>query len=276
MVLTHRDHTLFKNLSSYGMLTTKQITEINFRSIARTTVLRRLRVLEEASYIKRVIGLESQETLWVLTEKGANMAEVVLAKRHWSKNLLEHDYKLLSIRLELEKCGIAQSWIPEHQIRSLIIQRYGISESKKRLIPDGLMNTELSRTLGPVAIEIELTLKNQQRIHEIIKRYQQKKDLHAVWYISTHEAILKSIFREWHKYKDPNNRIQLLGSIYEDVISNSLEARLWTEKGFSKISDVLKPRPAHPPAQGVSTFMKSLNQTSPILSFRNHNGLSTS
>jgi hypothetical protein len=244
MKITSRDKQLFLKLASHGMLSTKQATTIIFNSIASTTVLRRLRLLEENYFLKRVSGLDSHEVLWVLTEKGANTVGVSVPKKNWSKNILDHDYKLLSLRLELEKTGIAKSWIPEHEIRSLIYKKYGLQEGKQKLIPDGLM--------GTVAIELELTLKNQSRIKEIVGRYQEKKELSAVWYIASGQSILKSFFREWSNHKGFNQSVKLYGSLLEDVLEDPLEATVFREGTPCKIKDLWRIQAAHSPAQSVS------------------------
>ena len=254
MVITKRDLLLFRMLASYGMLSTKQVVENIFHSIAATTVLRRLRILESSNYLRRITGLESQEALWVLTERGAEIASVQLSKRHWSKNMLNHDHKLLSLRLELEKFGVAQSWIPEHEIRSLIFKKYGLRDAKQKLIPDGLMCVEVKGNKSSVAIELELTLKNQGRIKEIVKRYQEKKDLSAVWYIAEGKSILNGLFREWINHQGPNKSIKLYGSLFEDVIKNPAEAIIYGEGNSLKVKDIWCVRPAHSSAQGVSNL----------------------
>ncbi len=254
MVITKRDLLLFRKLASYGMLSTKQVKSNVFHSIATTTVLRRLRALEANNYLKRITGLESQEVLWVLTEKGAEIAGVQLPKRQWSKNMLNHDHKLLSLRLELEKCGVAQSWIPEHEIRSLIFKKYGLKDAKQKLIPDGLMGVEAKGNKASVAIELELTLKNQVRIKEIVTRYQEKKDLSAVWYIAEGKSILNCLFREWLNHQGPNKSIKLYGSLFEDVIKNPAEAIIYGEGNSLKVKDIWCVRPAQSSAQGVSTL----------------------
>ena len=71
LMLTERDKCLLRFLSATGFLGTSHIQTIYFRGAARTTVLRRLRMLEKKSLIKRVLGLESQEVLWMLTLKGS-------------------------------------------------------------------------------------------------------------------------------------------------------------------------------------------------------------
>ena len=244
MIITKRDKQLFLKLASHGMLSTKQATTFIFNSIASTTVLRRLRILENNNYLKRIKGLDSHEVLWVLTEKGANAVGASVPKKSWSKNILEHDYKLLCLRLRLEKAGVAQSWIPEHEIRSLIYKKYGLQEGKQKLIPDGLM--------GTVAIELELTLKNQNRIKEIVSRYQEKKELSAVWYVASGQSILNSFFREWRNHQGFNNSLKLYGSLLEEVLADPLEATVFREGSVSKIKDIWSIRAAHSPAQGVS------------------------
>ncbi len=198
--------------------------------------------------------MESQEVLWVLTERGAEMACVQLPKRNWSKNMLEHDHKLLNLRLELEKCGIAQSWIPEHEIRSLIFKKYGLREAKQKLIPNGLMGVEANNKKITVAIELELTLKSQGRMREIINRYHEKNDLTAIWYIAEGQAILNSVFREWINHQGFNKSIKLYGSLFEDVINNHAEAIIYDGQNSLKVKELWSVRPAHSSAHGVSTF----------------------
>lgn len=243
MVLTNRDRELFRRLSNYGMFSTKQIAENIFAGIATTTVLRRLRSLEASHYIKRVTGLETQEILWVLTEKGADSAAVLIPKRNWSKNMLEHDHKLLSLRLILEKCGVAQSWIPEHEIRSLIFKKYKLKEAKQKLIPDGLMVIETNGKKLSLAIELELTLKNKNRLKEIVKRYQEKKDLAGVCYFARSKSILTSVFHEWNGQSDFNKSMKLYGFLFEDIMKDPL-----------LVKERIIGLPAHSSAQRVSTL----------------------
>jgi hypothetical protein len=66
------------------------------------------------------------------------------------------------------------------------------------------MGIEANGNKASVAIELELTLKNQGRIKEIVRRYQEKKDLSAVWYIAESKSILNSLFREWINYQGIN------------------------------------------------------------------------
>lgn len=161
--ITNRDMRLLKFLASTGLLGTSHIRSRFFGGAARTTFLRRLRMLERKSFIKRVLGLESQEVLWMLTTKGANEVGVIRPKGHWSKNLLEHDYRLVDLRMSLENSGVVHSWMPEHQIRSEIFRKHGPKDFQERIVPDGLIGILVNGKSESIALELELTLKKSDQ-----------------------------------------------------------------------------------------------------------------
>lgn len=226
-MITTRDIELFRKLSIYGMLSTKQAGQLVFNSIASTTVLRRLRLLEKGLYVKRILGLETQEVLWVLADRGAKLADVEVPKRHWSKNMLSHDFKLLSLRLALEGAGLAQEWTPEHEIRSTVFKNNGFRAAKEKLIPDGLMSIEVGRLKQSVAIELELHMKNSIRYEQIFRRYSDKRDLHAIWYLAPSKGILNHAFRSWKKINSLYGTPNLYISYLDEVMKDPWRARLF-------------------------------------------------
>lgn len=258
MILTPRDREIFKHLSNYGMLATKHIKKLFFSGIATTTVLRRLRILEDEKFIRRLHGLESKEALWIMTDKAAQLTGVVQFKRLWNKNLLVHDFKLLELRLVFESLGIAKSWIPEHEIRHLIFKKYAVKEAKMKLVPDGIMITKTQAKEVSVAIELELNLKSKERIKEIVHRYRDKKDITYLWYICQTDSIAKSIGENWKRYTSSLTPIKLCTSILEDVMKNPLDARVFNESGSIALRELWPPpttaQDAHIHAQDVSTL----------------------
>lgn len=253
MVITNRDRLLLLKLHSYGMLATNQIKKIVFNDIAVTTVLRRLRILEKRHLIKRVEGLITSERLWALTEKGAELADFKLYKRHFAKGLLDHDYKLLSLRLCLEGKGIAHSWTPEHEIRSKVYKKHGLRDAKNKLIPDGLMGVEISEKKVSVAIELELTLKNKTKLKETFIRYQSVSETFAVWYIVSSSMIMNQVHRLWYASGGASASIKIFYSYYDDVMKDPLTAKLYGKEKPKNIADYWKTLPAQETAQGVST-----------------------
>ncbi len=263
MVITERDQNLFKMLSSYGMLTTSQVRTHLFNCIATTTVLRRLRQLEKGHFIQRIIGLESGEHLWGVTLKGAQKIGGELLKRNWNRNFLDHDYKLVCLRLTLENAGIAHNWSPEHEIRSSVFRKYGIEKGKKEIIPDGIMHTALNNIKQAVAVELELTLKNKGKLHEVISRYSFKKEISSIWYVASSKGILRSVLKMWKKEKRITTNTELYGSLYEDVLKNPGEALAYSLSHTVRVKDIWKPCPAQMAAQGVSTLAKNSNSHCP-------------
>lgn len=268
-MITQRDRELLRMLSSYGMLSTRLVRELVFNSIATTTVLRRLRLLEDSFYVKRILGLESHDVLWSLTEKGATEVGLELFKRNWSKNMLEHDYKLLNLRLILERHGLAHSWKPEHEIRAMIFKANGFMAAKEKVIPDGLMGIETNGQKVSVAVEIELTMKNSVRYDETFRKYGNKKILHAIWYVAPNKAAIDHIYSSWKKVQSLWNVPILHLSFLDEVMANPLEARLMGDK-CHRIKDLWT---AHTPAQRVSSLNENNNQLKETTSSEDHTPL---
>ncbi len=78
MILQPRDHALLSKLAKYSVLSTRQIAKIAFDNIAHTTMMRRLRALEEEKYIHRGVPLDTGVNTWILGQEGRKL---------WAKNL---------------------------------------------------------------------------------------------------------------------------------------------------------------------------------------------
>jgi len=270
MVITERDLVLFRKLSHYGMLSSTQINFLCFGRIAQTTVLRRLRFLEAEKYVSRMRGLESQDTLWVLLEKGAIKGEVPIPKRHWSKNLLEHDFKLISLRLILEGSGLAHSWIPEHEIRSSIFRKNDFRTAKDKLIPDGIMGVEADGKKQSLAIELELTLKNKDKLKRTLTRYKEKEGIIGVWYIAPTNSLLNSVLNVWRGIRVFGNETKLYLSVLDDVIKSPLDSKVFGSGQGKVVSELWTPKPAYSSAHRVSKETEQLNIPNDEVNTENH------
>lgn len=270
MEITSRDLLLLKKLSSHGILSTELIRVHCFNSIDSSTVLRRLRKLEKKFFIKRILGHESQNLIWSLGIKGSRLARIPMPKSHWNRNLLEHDLNLVSVRLTLEGCGISHSWMPEHQIRSTLFKKHGLKGIKDRLVPDGLMGIDIDGRKESVAIEMELTLKSKKRIQTTLRRYLEKADVHAIWYLSPNYSILNSIFKQWQLIGGNKQGMKFYVSLLPDVLKSPLGTKLM---GFSPspfIKDVWRQRPLTTGAQRVGSVIVETLPSEKMLASRNH------
>lgn len=270
MNTTTRDLRLLRLLSNYGMLSSRQIEKYVFGTIATTTVLRRLRALEKANVIKRIPGLENYELLWMLTPKGANAANVSLPKSKWSRNMLEHDYRLVSLRIALEGTGIAHSWTPEHEIRTFIFKKHGFKGIKERLVPDAFMGIDINDRKESVAIELELTLKSQKRLRKTLGKYVQNSTLHAVWYVAPNKSILDSIWRQWQEVGGLRSRIKFYASELSEVLEKTSKARLMGTKPHKLIEEAWTIKHISKPAQGVSRQPDKKDETETEVTNENH------
>ncbi len=256
MILTQRDKKLLTQLSRYALMTTKQIQKEVFRGIAITTVLRRLRILENAGYVQRIEGLANAEKAWTVTMKGCEGTTGRIPKRNFNRSTLPHDVRLTDLRLALEGHGLAHSWIAEHEIRSQMARSHGISRMQGRNVPDGLMGIEYEGVKHSIAIELELSFKNQGRYKSIFANYRYKSNLWGVWYLVQTKSLGRHIDQLWRKCYRKTQSPYFMWSLADDVIAKPLNATVYCYDDSFQTGEVWSPKvsttPAHEAAQGVS------------------------
>ena len=146
--LTKRDQNLLETLSSFGLLSTRQIEKHIFNNIDKSTVLRRLRILKKRGYLLSSDGLPRGGLVWILTKKGSFRCMYSDGyTKTINRNILQHDVLLSEILFQLQKRNILGAWTPEH-----VLKRKNFGESlytwhwshrdPQPLIPDGLFLTK--------------------------------------------------------------------------------------------------------------------------------------
>lgn len=258
MKLTQRDLEIFKLMSAMAILTTAQLQQAVFSSIAATTVLRRLRKLERGRYIQRIKGLPSYEVAWALTQKGADAVGYGNPKRNFHRLSLVHDVMLADLRLTLEGHGIARSWIPEHEIRSLMARKHGLKKMKTETVPDGIMSISYQGVMESVAVELELHYKNQDRYKQIFEAYRWKENIKAVWYFVPSKSLGRHLEKLWMK-SGVRSTPWLLWSEVDDVLTNGGMAVVHYFNDRFEIGKLFDAKtigesPAHPGGFGVSNL----------------------
>ena len=257
MRLQERDIELLKMICDFGLLSTKQVRSLFFKDVAITTVLKRLRILEGESFIKRVTGLESFELLWVINNKGARLIEQENYKTSWSKQLIEHDYKISCLRLSFLNSKLYESWVPEHQIRSLLYKKYSFKGSINKLIPDGLMTLKRKGKVETWAMEMELSLKGKDRYERIFREYGKKENLSGIWYFVKGETLFKSLRDSYKRNSYLLNGKAFVISYIDEVLSSLLDAKVIYSANVETLAHflgIMNFEPAHVPAHNVSNF----------------------
>ena len=204
---TKRDMLLLEQLESYGVLSTQQIRELVFKDTNTRTVLRRLRLLKQRGFIYSVNGLPNGALAWTLSKKSAKLFKQDIETKIINKNTLQHDVAVSSIRIQLERLKIAESWTSEHILKKEVIK----SIYKERrdflcymdeppLVPDSLFIINHEKEMKAVALELELNLKSKARYKKIFSQYKEKENIWFVWYVVLNRSAGETLSELWDKY----------------------------------------------------------------------------
>ena len=260
--ITNRDLKLFGELGKYGILTTSQIASRIFPGVQGSTILRRLRALEEAKWIYRIKAMESGELVWLLSRKGEEEAGLDTSMVKPNRNGVEHDVWLTNLRHQLEAVGLGQNFVPEWVIRRQTYRPTGRSSVDAKLIPDGIFSaTTWKKEVHTFAVELELHGKNASRYEKIFKAYQDQGHLDFVWYFVKSKSFGEALFPMWQAarkrlYRAP--RCSLIFTVLSDFEKNGRKALVHFEPDNAhpiervfQIPEITKP--AQAPAQPVGT-----------------------
>ena len=204
---TKRDFLLLETLESYGVLSTQQIRELIFKGINTRTVLRRLRLLKKRGFIYSSEGLPNGALAWILSKRSSGLFRHDLEIKHINKNTLQHDVAVSSIRIQLERLKIVESWTSEHILKREVIKSH--YEEKRNslsymdeppIVPDSLFITKHEGEMKAVALELELTLKSKERYKKIFSQYKEKEKIWFVWYVVLTHSAGESLSKLWDKY----------------------------------------------------------------------------
>jgi hypothetical protein len=226
--LQPRDKELFSKLSKYGVMSTECIAAILFRGVAHTTVMRRLRKLEEQELLLRLTGLPNSMNAWRLTRAGSDVISAREPFRYSNKNVLLHEVTLTDVRIALERLGIGENWTSEMEMRrERGWQPNG--ESQDALIPDGIFVAQISGLPAVVAVEVELTPKNHARYDKLFRHYARKDALTYVWYIVANISIGDLVLKRWTQAKHADASPTLMVSHLDEVLKDARSARVWLD-----------------------------------------------
>lgn len=273
MIKTKRDLLLLNFLADYGMLSTKQIANLFFTDVNIRTVLRRLRILEENKLIRRSGKLEANnEFLWLVTEKTGNDLGKKYLKLFCSRANIGHDYQLTSLRLILEKLGLVNHWISEHEIKGHIFSKYKMRDAKDKHIPDAIFDSEVAGYNVANAVELELTLKSKDRYKKIINQYLYKDDLHSVWYFVNSRSVLNILKDQFSKEYSSFSKVKIFFTLMSDLKTNGVNAKMIGLNSTSLIKNYFSNAidSAHTTAHKVSTLNEKMINGSLNLTSQNH------
>src|ERR1035437_4525203 len=191
MILQERDYKLFRLLLRFGVLSTRQVTELVFPSVAHTTVMRRMRALENRHYVRRGVTLANATNTWNVGSKGIQAVGYGHLYHFTNRNGIAHDVLLSDVRIALEKLNLAKDFTPEFEMRAARMRNEG-RDRHPRLIPDGLIIEPILKEAWVIALELELTRKSARHYQKTPDEYA-GKHLHRIWYIVKHWSTADAI-----------------------------------------------------------------------------------
>ncbi|MGE3975876.1 MAG: hypothetical protein AB7F59_15230 [Bdellovibrionales bacterium] len=262
---------ILDQMAGFGVLSTRQISKMFFEGVAKTTLLRRLRILEEDNLIRRAIGLAEGELAWTLTTDGLKRIGSTLPPKYLNRNSLEHDILLNELRLSLNRIGLVENWIAEHVLKAKRIgAKHNFDEPKA--VPDGLLATIIKNRAVSVAIELEIQPKSKIRYEKILQRYYHMKTIFAVWYFVRSKSLGEMIFEMYEKASSHRSiKPQLIWSLVDDSINDPYNMQLLHQPKPMLVRDVFQLRAqksAHTVAQGMSRQAILFSTHSPTVSVR--------
>lgn len=250
--LTARDKKLLELLHQYSLMSTNQIATLVFENIAKTTMLRRLRVLETNKLIQFIEYQKGRERVWVLTQLGAWEVNLEVPKKNYSHHIMDHDVKLVELRILLMRQEVIKKWIPEHEIRSQVIAKHGRSNINQRIIPDALLTIEKENINQAVALELEINFKNIDRYRKLFYSYRQKNNVDMVYYIVSTKGLGKHLDRIWNEQRMIVKGPMFMWSVYTDIVTNRLNAKVYCKEKVINLEKFLNVKQQIDNAQAMS------------------------
>lgn len=237
-VITGRDTALLKTLAAFELLTTRQIATLQFPGVDKRTVLRRLRKLEKEKLIRRIHGLKLGELAWTLNQYGAFRIGIDRHIDNVNRNGLEHDTTLVDVRIALERCGMASSWVTEQHLRRSTGTQSRLGQEE--VIPDAIFAGRTSKGFEAIALELELSGKNPSRYAKVFSSYGERPKFFALWYIVSNESLGKRIAREWEKVNPKCTRPQFGWMILSQVLSHPTSAEVHIKDTGRPLSTIIE------------------------------------
>ncbi len=217
MRIENRDLSLLAAITRYGILSTEQIQAKFFSGVAKTTMLRRLRILEDEELIRRIQGLPGGENAWIMTKHGYGATENHdNPPKFNNQNTIRHEVALSGLRMRLERLGLGETFVPEWELKRRLAEN-DIKAAAEKQVPDGILITESEGRPASVALELELTAKGHARYKKVVGEYERKSKINFVWYLIKDDRIARMLMPLWKKRDCSENGPELLMTNHSDL-----------------------------------------------------------
>ena len=202
VVLTNRDYGVMKAVATNRFVSAKQLAHLWSDNPKNHNHYIRLRKLMRAGILELLIGDAGNRLGYRLTRKGINLLPdeadraKALAYRSFSyRTSFDHDRLLQELQSVFEQSPLISRYMPEHEIRQRLSEKYGKKERKDGgyKVPDGLFELKTPRGIKRVAVELELTVKSEPRYRKIFRELLTSSDFEIVLFITASDKMTEAL-----------------------------------------------------------------------------------
>jgi len=216
-----RDIDLFHYLHSVKIATIGQIGRDCYYNLADPGLYKRLLRLEKVGMLQgHISSLSNRKKIYHITRKCFNnfIKKSDLKRNELKSDAIQHDLCLVEIRKTLLQSKLVNSYVTENTLQTFPIRNLGEQyEPFVRNNSDAAIKLVVNETPIYFALELELTLKNKQRISEKIKSYYSESGISRVLYVVDNSTSINSIISQ-EKKVDTNKKAKFFYTTYNRLI----------------------------------------------------------
>jgi len=207
--LTERDLEVLGDVVRFSAVTVAQIQRRHFTG--RTAAYLRLQRIAEHGLLRHVRLLAGEAGVYVATGPGAELADVDLPAARFKPHQLVHTLAVGDLADHLRAAYPGSVWTTERELRRDILRTRRESDgrlgrSRMSRTPDGLLTLADGTT---VAVELELTIKSQDRYKEILNATAAHRPAKKVWWFVKSAAARERIAKLARPYRLPEGFLEL-------------------------------------------------------------------
>jgi hypothetical protein len=195
--------------------------------------MRRLRQLEKGTFIVRAKSMPDSMSAWYLGSKGGKAIGAEEPVRDVNQNIVHHEVTLSAVRIVLESMGLGENFTTETELRKQYQWRRDDPRHANWVIPDGVFVAEKSGRPHVVALEIELTSKNHQRLNRVFTEYACMSSVARVLYVVGNASIRDLVIREWKNVRRYDYSPSLFVITIDDLKAERENAKAFDPMGIA-------------------------------------------
>lgn len=234
VVLTARDYGVMTLIATHRFVSARELAPLWNSDPKNNNHYIRLRKLMRAGILEPLVGDGGHRLGYRLTRKGIELLpsdELKTKARDYRsfsyRSSFDHDVLLQKVRNVFEESRLVSRYMPEHEVRKRLSEKYGRKERKDAgyKVPDGLFDLKTSTKTMRVALELELSKKSESRYRKMFRELLTSDDFEIVIFVT-----------------DTEQRIRALRRIIADVMANDSVVKGWpTKRGmyFATLESVL-------------------------------------